>query len=286
MKKFTATREVAGSSDGKTITRRRRRVVSGSENTAAGPGKNRRRSTRILTRCAFLLIAVLGSGLIIAAALRPARRAPATASVLKISFLPPPADHEKTQQQAKLALDCIGAFFSASDNVTRLAQLRPAPGLAKAFAENHQKILELAECEPFPGGKLMHQPPFIGIPLKFANHLPMTAWVELRGGSARLDLESLIGTGSVSWEKLATAEAGTRIFLRGILSPIEGMKSEMDFFSPDTKHRIRIHGPRPENLSAQRPACITVVRTPQTPLHKATWTIAGFHCWEWLMPKG
>lgn len=191
------------------------------------------------------------------------------------------AEQETAQQEVKIALDCVATFFGSSNDLLKVAQCRPVPGLVEIFEGNKSDIALRARSAPSPGGNIKRNPPFIGIPITFTGLPPRTAWVEVRGTAARLDLESFVGHGTVPWPELEKTPAGTTVSLRGTLVPIDNSDMGMHLIGPDGKARIRIHGRKPEGLVSPRAARVSVVRRAETSLRSKGWTLVAFDGWEW-----
>lgn len=196
-----------------------------------------------------------------------------------------PVDHEKVQQETKLAVDCAATFFGSPHDIMKVAQCRPVPGLAKLYEDHKNEIARFARASPSPRGNVKRHPPFIGIPISFEGQPPRTVWVEIRGTAARLDLESFLGLGSVPWAELENAAAGAHVILCGNLVPLDDDDSRMDLISPDGESRIRINGPKPTELTTPRAARVTVARVAETTLVRKGWNLVSFDGWDWLTAK-
>ncbi|MBC7980767.1 MAG: hypothetical protein H7Y36_09420 [Armatimonadetes bacterium] len=245
------------------------------------PQKPAAKSSRF-TAVIFILIILLIPG-VAALALRsrtPAKTTPNTPAAE--ALMPAPGDQEKATKDSKVALTCIATFFSSSQDLMRLASLRPYPDLATTYQSHKTEIATLAAASPTPGGNLKRQGNFIGIPITFTGHPARLAWVELRAETARLDLDSLLGIGDVAWEKLDDAPAGKNIFLRGTLGRNTDKLSQLHFVSPDTGKTIILTGAPPDDLNTPRPARVTISKTPETPIVLAGWKLVKFHGWDWL----
>ena len=152
----------------------------------------------------------------------------------------------------------------------------------KKLQAYREDIATLSKASPVPGGNLKRKQSFIGIPLKFDNHPSRTAWIEIRGNTARLDLDSLFGIGDVRWENLRDTATGKKVSLRGYLAPIDGNDDHLEFISPDRKQRIKISSIKPDNLDAECLAHVTLERLAESPLRPAGWKLEKIHSWDWL----
>lgn len=206
----------------------------------------------------------------------------ASGEYFKPAMITHSTDQEKEQKEIKMALACVAAFFGQSNDMLRVVQCRPVPGLVKIFEINKPAIVLHAQSAPSPGGNIKRQPPFIGIPISFTGLPPRTAWVEVRGTAARLDLESFVGHGMMPWSELENTPAGTPVFLRGTLVPMEGSDDRMYFISPDGKVQILIKGRKPNELNSPRAARVTVARVAETSVISKGWLMVAFEGWEWL----
>ena len=229
----------------------------------------------------FLTLALVVSALSVALLSRPAAKVSSTIPA-SLPSLPAPADEKRMQEEAKLALECLGCFFSSPHDLMKLAALRPYPDLAKNYQAYREDIATLSKASPVPGGNLKRKQSFIGIPLKFDNHPSRTAWIEIRGNTARLDLDSLFGIGDVRWENLRDTATGKKVSLRGYLAPIDGNDDHLEFISPDRKQRIKISSIKPDNLDAECLARVTLERLAESPLRPAGWKLEKIHSWDWL----
>lgn len=229
----------------------------------------------------FLTLALVAFTLCVALLSRPPAKV-SSAIPASLPSLPAPADEKRMQEEAKLALECLGSFFSAPHDLMKLAALRPYPDLANNYQAYRGDIATLTKASPVPGGNLKRKLSFIGIPLKFTNHPARTAWVEIRGNTARLDLDSLLGIGDVLWENLRDTATGKKVSLRGYLAPIDGNENHLEFISPDRKQRIKINSIKPDNMEEECLARVTLERTAETPLRPAGWKLEKIHSWDWL----
>lgn len=235
----------------------------------------------------YLWVALFAGTVLFAAVGAALFRTKAQAGTPKGQRFDPPmvtnsAEQETAQKEVKMALDCVATFFGSSNDLLKVAQCRPVPGLVEIFEGNKSEIALRARSAPSPGGNIKRKPPFIGIPISFSGLPPRTAWVEVRGTAARLDLASFVGLGAVPWPELEKTPAGSPVFLRGTLVPIDGSEERMDFVSPDGKSQIRIKGRKPNELNSPRAARVTVVRVAETPVVSKGWIMVAFEGWEWL----
>ena len=227
----------------------------------------------------FGLVAALVAGLIYMSRPAVAEAGPPPAVIPSLAAQ---ADQKLMEKHTKIALECLGNFFSAPQDLMKLATLRPYPTLGDTYKSYRDEITKLTKSSPSPGGNLKHQGTFVGIPLRLAGLPERIAWIEIRDTTARLDLDSLLGVGDVRWEKLNEVPPGTRVFLRGTLARIEGKDDFLELLSADGKSKIMIFSPPLIDLENPRKARVTLERTAESALRAAGWKLIQFHGWEWL----
>lgn len=193
-----------------------------------------------------------------------------------------PAERAQVEAEVRLALGCVNRFFKAQEDVGRLAQLRPAADLVARYQAARGEILGLRKAFRSPGGGLRREPPFIGIPLPLAGQPPRIAWVQIHEGGARLDLDSLLGAGSVPWPELDRCEAGARVTLRGRLQVPTGEGSCGVLSSPDDTHRLRLDSLAWPELSSTCEVRLQLERLPSSPFRQADWQLVKVLGTDWL----
>jgi len=246
--------------------------------------KKRSASPIVIALSAFGAFSVIAGAVALSISSRPAEAA--TAPVARANFLPPAAEQEKAEDRTRLALDCLAGFFGETTELSRLASLRQYPGLGQTYSAHHKEILALSRLNPSPGGNLRQKDGYVGIPLAFPGKTGRIAWVEIRGATARIDLDSLIGLGDVPWADLATLPDGKEVFLRGFLKSVPDEERHVEFISPDGTVTIRLATAAPPGFSGPRPARVTIRSEGSGPLHGKSWRVVKFHGWDWVGDSG
>lgn len=203
-----------------------------------------------------------------------------------------PAVYENLAMQAQLtaqshiALSALATFLSSENEVLRIAQIRPLPGIGGRYLAAKPQLDLLKKSAPVPGGELLSRPPFLGIPLTFPQAEPRIAWFEMIGGAARLDLDSLFVLSDVPWGELPSTPIGRVQVVRGYITAIDPENATITVESPnhDQPHMVLVLGnfTALADLKFPQAATLTIIRLPESPIHRARWKLRTLHSLDWL----